>query len=65
MLPFTVSVALVAASSYALCKSIEYQELFRTNHRYRAVLLAANGMTIALAVGVVVWSVHGCATRET
>lgn len=58
MLPLTVAVALVGASTYALCKGIEYQELFRNNVRYRNGLLAANGLAIAVALVVVAVSVH-------
>ena len=58
MLPLMVTVALVVVSSYGLCKSIEYQELFQTNPRYRSALLGVNAAVILLATSVVAWSIH-------
>ena len=58
MLPLTATVVLVLASSYALSKSIQYQELFQGNARYRSGLLAVNGATILFAVTLVAWGVR-------
>lgn len=56
MFPLVVTAALVLTVTYSLNKSIQYPELFRTDARYRAGLLIANGGIVAVCVALIAYS---------